>query len=111
MAIELKEYRRIFKPSDEAGQLDNISRRFSWFLRLLQSHDLHQGRVFPSEWKVNWHLLSKFADITRNDLSILLSKAGSSLNVKILLENLQLTADFEAGMAKKWATPVGPADR
>lgn len=65
VAIELKEYRRIFRTSDEAGQLDNISRRFAWFRRLLQTHEVEQGRVFPSEWKVGWHLLAKFSEITR----------------------------------------------
>lgn len=65
VALELKEYRRIFRTSDEAGQLDNISRRFSWFKRLLQTHELEQGRVFPGEWKVAWHLLAKFTEITR----------------------------------------------
>ncbi|KAJ7072043.1 Vps53-like protein [Mycena amicta] len=103
VAIELKEYRRIFRTNDEAGQLDNISRRFSWFRRLLQTHEVEQGRVFPPEWRVGWHLLAKFSDITRDDIAALLSKA--SLNVKALLDNLQLTAEFESSMAKKWATP------
>ncbi|KAJ7495902.1 Vps53-like protein [Mycena galericulata] len=105
VAIELKEYRRIFRPSDEAGQLDNISRRFAWFRRLLQTHEVEQGRVFPSDWKVGWHLLAKFSEITRDDLAALLSKTGASLSVKALLDNLQLTADFESSMVKKWATP------
>lgn len=65
VALELKEYRKIFRSSDEAGQLDNISRRFAWFKRLLHSHELEQGRVFPAEWRVSWHLLAKFAEITR----------------------------------------------
>lgn len=122
VAMELKEYRRIFRTTDEAGQLDNISRRFSWFLRLLQAHDLQQGRVFPGEWRVGWYLLAKFTDnprfvpltlthrsfltARRDDLSGLLSKAGSALSVKTLLDNLQLASDFEASMSKKWATPV-----
>ncbi|KAK0505224.1 Vps53-like protein [Armillaria luteobubalina] len=106
VSIELKEYRQIFRTTDEAGQLDNISRRFSWFHRLLQSHELHQGRIFPSEWRVGWRLLCKFVEITREDFSALLSKAGKSLNVKTLLDNLQLTADFEASMSKKWAMPL-----
>ncbi|SJK97035.1 related to VPS53-subunit of VP51-54 complex, required for protein sorting [Armillaria ostoyae] len=105
VSIELKEYRQIFRTTDEAGQLDNISRRFSWFHRLLQSHELYQGRIFPGEWRVGWRLLCKFVEITREDFSALLSKAGKSLNVKTLLDNLQLTADFEASMSKKWATP------
>lgn len=65
VALEFKEYRRIFRTNDEAGQLDNISRRFAWFRRLLQTHELEQGRVFPAEWRVSWHLLAKFAEITR----------------------------------------------
>jgi hypothetical protein len=42
----------------------------------------------------------------RDDLSTLLSKAGQSLTVKLLLETLQQTTEFELSMAKKWATPV-----
>ncbi|KAJ7085845.1 Vps53-like protein [Mycena crocata] len=105
VAIELKEYRRIFRTSDEAGQLDNISRRFAWFRRLLQTHEVEQGRVFPPEWKVGWYLLAKFSEITRDDFAALLSKTGPSLTVKTLLDNLQLTAEFEASMVKRWATP------
>ncbi|KAJ7282965.1 Vps53-like protein [Mycena rebaudengoi] len=103
VSIELKEYRRIFRTSDEAGQLDNISRRFAWFRRLLQTHEVEQGRVFPADWKVGWYLLAKFSEMTRDDLAALLSK--TTLTVKALLDNLQLTAEFESSMAKKWATP------
>ena len=65
VALELKEYRRIFRATDEAGQLDNISRRFAWFRRLLQTHETEQGRVFPADWKVGWFLTAKFIEITR----------------------------------------------
>lgn len=65
VALELKEYRRIFRATDEAGGLDNISRRFAWFRRLLTGHETEAGRVFPVEWKVDWELFAKFAEITR----------------------------------------------
>lgn len=65
VALELKEYRRIFRATDEAGQLDNLSRRFAWFRRLLHTHETEQGRVFPAEWKVGWSLTAKFIEITR----------------------------------------------
>jgi hypothetical protein len=65
VAFELKEYRRIFRTNDEAGQLDNLSRRFAWFKRLLHAHEIEQGRVFPAEWRVSWHLLAKFIEISR----------------------------------------------
>lgn len=42
----------------------------------------------------------------RDDLTMLLAKAGSSLTVKALLENLQITTDFENSMVKKWASSV-----
>ncbi|PPQ89469.1 hypothetical protein CVT25_011995 [Psilocybe cyanescens] len=105
VALELKEYRRIFRTNDEAGQLDNISRRFAWFRRLLQTHELEQGRVFPAEWRVSWHLLAKFTEISRDDVTTLLTKAGSNLTVKSLLDNLAMTTEFEQAMSKKWATP------
>ncbi|KAL1705298.1 Vps53-like protein [Schizophyllum commune] len=105
VALEMKDYRRIFRPTDEAGQLDNLARRFSWFHRLLQTHELEQGRVFPGEWRVGWFLAARFADITRDDLAVVLSKAAPNLTAKSLLENLELTTTFEAGLARKWATP------
>lgn len=33
-------------------------------------------------------------------------KAGPSLTVKSLLDNLQITTEFETSMVKKWATSV-----
>ena len=65
VALELKEYRRIFRASDEAGHLDNVARRFAWFRRLLTSHETEIGRAFPVEWKVGWWLFAKFVSITR----------------------------------------------
>ena len=69
VALELKEYRRIFKATDEAGQLDNITNRFGWFRRSLQTHETETGRVFPGDWQVGWHLTAKFIEITRCDTS------------------------------------------
>lgn len=65
VAIELKEYRRIFKATDEAGQLDNVNTRFGWFRRLITTHETETGRVFPGDWRVSWHLTAKFVEITR----------------------------------------------
>ncbi|KAI0829823.1 Vps53-like protein [Trametes gibbosa] len=106
VALELKEYRRIFRATDEAGQLDNLSRRFAWFRRLLQTHETEQGRVFPAEWKVGWFLTAKFIEITKDDMTALLSKAGSKLTVKQLLDTLQETMEFEASISRKFNTSL-----
>ncbi|KAG8929172.1 Vacuolar protein sorting-associated protein 53 [Tulasnella sp. 417] len=101
-SMELKDYRRIFKPTDEAGQLDNLSRRFSWFRKQLASSDEEYGQVFPPAWKLGQHLVARFVEITREDLSILLAKAASTMTVAQLLEALQMALDFEHVMASKY---------
>ena len=64
-AIEMKEYRRIFRTSDEAGQLDNLTRRFPFFRKTLNQHDTERARVFPPDWQVGQHLCVKFISLTR----------------------------------------------
>lgn len=109
---EFKEYRRIFRPSDEAGGLDNVGRRFAWFRRVLARHeaemenDKDNKRVFPDDWKVGWAMFSKFSEITREDLAVVLSKSGSTLTVQQLLDTLQPTMEFEAFMSRKYSASV-----
>jgi hypothetical protein len=128
VSFEFKEYRRIFRPTDEAGQLDNIGRRFAWFRRILGRHeselenDNENRRVFPGEWRVGWAMFAKFSEITRyfpftavcvsshilnsEDLTVVLSKAGAGLTVQLLLDTLQQTIEFESSISRKYATPV-----
>ena len=109
---ELKEYRRVFKPSDEAGGLDNVGRRFAWFRRVLARHeaemenDKDDKRVFPENWKVGWAMFAKFSEITREDLTVVMSKAAPTLTVQQLLETLQPAMEFEAFMSRKYSAPV-----
>ena len=42
-------------------------------------------------------------------MTVLLSKAGSKLTIKQLLDTLQETLEFEASMAKKFDAPVSIA--
>ncbi|KIJ51343.1 hypothetical protein M422DRAFT_157993 [Sphaerobolus stellatus SS14] len=102
-SIELKEYRRIFRATDEAGQLDNISRRFAYFRRLLSTYDTDYARVFPAEWKVGCALAVKWNEVTRDDLAATLSKVAvaKTLTVTLLLESLQQTTEFEVFLARK----------
>ena len=109
---ELKEYRRVFRPSDEAGGLDNVSRRFAWFRRVLTRHEAEMEndkdgkRVFPDDWKVGWAMFAKFSEITREDLTVVLSKAAPTLTVQQLLDTLQPAMEFEAFVSRKWSASV-----
>lgn len=60
----LRDYRRIFGGS-EAGGLDGLQRRFSWFRRVIKTHEDENEVIFPEEWKVGAVLGGGFAEVTR----------------------------------------------
>ncbi|KAK6351884.1 Vacuolar protein sorting-associated protein 53 [Orbilia javanica] len=105
---QLREYRQIFRGSEEAGSLDNISRRYLWLKRILKAYDEEHVYIFPAAWKVNEILARTFCDNTREDFKGTLVKTmradgGKSLDVNLLLRCLQETLDFEQFLEKRFA--------
>ncbi len=108
---QLREYRKVFRGNEEAGSLDNISRRFSWFRRMLKSYDDEHAALFPPVWRVNEMLANAFCESTREDFRAILSRStrrvdGQSLDVDLLLSYLQETLDFEHGLERKLTNTV-----
>ncbi|KAK4684228.1 vacuolar protein sorting-associated protein 53, partial [Tremellales sp. Uapishka_1] len=103
LQIQLAEYRRIFRSTDEAGQLDNVPRRYAWFRRVLKSHDDDHAHLFPESWQVTRLLVASFSESTRMDLANVLGKATP--NVNVLLDALQSTKDFESAFTKRFNMP------
>ena len=108
---QLREYRQVFRGNDEAGSLDNISRRYSWFERMLKIYDDQHAAIFPSSWYVNEKLANAFCEGTREDFKGILSKSirradGQSLDVNLLLSCLQETLEFEHGLERKFTNTV-----
>ncbi|KAI5477878.1 GARP complex subunit Vps53 [Pseudohyphozyma bogoriensis] len=101
----LRDYRRIFGSTSEAGQLDNVSRRFAWFRRVLKTHEEENSIVFPTQWSVGAVLGAGFSEVTREDLKSVLSKAAPTLQIGLLLEALQQTTDFERELSRKYSMP------
>lgn len=101
--LQLQDYRRIFRSTDEAGQLDNVPRRYAWFRRVLKAHDEEHASLFPDSWEVTRLLVASFADSTRADLTNVLLKSPPS--VTVLLDALQATLDFEQTYARRFGTP------
>ncbi|GAA5896977.1 hypothetical protein JCM5296_002672 [Sporobolomyces johnsonii] len=99
----LRDYRRIFGSTSEAGQLDNISRRFAWFRRVLKTHEEENSAIFPPGWSVGAVLAGGFSEVTKNDLKAVLAKASASLGVGLLLESIAQTAEFEREMSRKYS--------
>ena len=109
---QLREYRQLFRGSEEAGSLDNISRRYSWFKRLLKTYDDEHAAMFPPYWRVNELLANAFCESTREDFKGILQRSmrradGQTLNVDLLLSCLQETLDFEHGLERRFSNTVG----
>ncbi|KAL8734223.1 MAG: hypothetical protein Q9166_001709 [cf. Caloplaca sp. 2 TL-2023] len=105
---QLREYRQIFRGNEEAGSLDNISRRYAWFRRGMKTYDDEHAVMFPANWRMNEMLANAFCEGTREDFKSILSKSvrkadGRSLDVDMLLSCLQQTLDFEHSLEKRFS--------
>ena len=108
---QLREYRQVFRGNDEAGSLDNISRRYSWFKRMLKTYDDQHAAIFPTPWRVDEMLANAFCEGTRDDFKAILVKSirradGQSLDVNLLLSCLQESLDFEHSLERKLTNSV-----
>ena len=106
---QLREYRQVFRGNDEAGSLDNISRRYSWFNRMLKTYDSEHAMLFPPYWKVNEMLANAFCEGTREDYKAILQRSmrrvdGQPPDVNLLLSCLQETLDFEHSLEQRFST-------
>ncbi|GAM82759.1 hypothetical protein ANO11243_007450 [Dothideomycetidae sp. 11243] len=104
---QLREYRQVFRGSEEAGSLDNIGRRYSWFNRMLKTFDQEHQGLFPREWRVNEMLANAFCEGTREDYKGILQKSmrrndGQPPDVNLLLSCLQETLDFENSLERRF---------
>ncbi|RMY80134.1 hypothetical protein D0862_12864 [Hortaea werneckii] len=105
---QLREYRQVFRGNDEAGSLDNISRRYSWFNRMLKTYDAEHASIFPQHWRVNEMLTNSFCESTREDYKGILQRSmrrtdGQPPDVNLLLSCLQETLDFEHSLERRFA--------
>ena len=106
---QLREYRQVFRGNDEAGSLDNISRRYSWFNRMMKTYDVEHAAIFPTHWKVNEMLANSFCEGTRDDFKAILQRSmrrgdGQTLDVDLLLSCLQETLNFEHSLERRFSS-------
>jgi hypothetical protein len=108
---ELREYRQVFRGNDEAGSLDNIARRYSWFNRLLKTYDVEHASIFPPHWRMGEMLANAFCEGTRDDFKAILQRSvrrtdGQPLDVNLLLSCLQETLNFEHSLERRFIGEV-----
>lgn len=105
---QLREYRQVFRGNDEAGSLDNISRRYSWFNRMMKTYDVEHAAIFPAYWRVNEMLANSYCEGTRDDFKGILQRSmrrgdGQTLDVDLLLSCLQETLNFEHSLERRFS--------
>lgn len=93
----LGEIGEIFRVDDEAGSLENLSRRYIFFKKVLNNFNSKYARYFLPEWEMSLKLTSVFFKMTAKDLQILLKKEFQDKNASIdlFMGSLQATLDFE----------------
>jgi hypothetical protein len=99
----LKEYRSVFRPSDEVGNFENLTRRFTKFQKIIRMYDEEQAAIFPKSWNVSELLSERFCSTTKDDVHTLLSKSPN-IDVKLLISNLTETLKFEASLNRRFST-------
>lgn len=101
----LREINQIFTSSEEAGSLENLSRRYIYFQNILSNFVLKSSKIFPESWHMDLLLVEKFCEFTKKDLQEVLEKEmrlkGIS-DVNVLLNALSNTLDFEQFLNKKF---------
>lgn len=100
----LREYRSIFRNSDEAGSLENVSRRYAYFKRILKTHTDTNLRYFSPSWSMTEELCKGFCNTTRDDIKTILAQSGRNTDVQLLLKALQETLEFEQYLEKRFAS-------
>ncbi|SGZ57406.1 CIC11C00000002956 [Sungouiella intermedia] len=100
--LQLKEIQSIFNTTDEAGNMENLSRRYIFFNNILTNIRSHYLNVFPDLWQVDLELTKLFCKVTKQDLTNQLK--GSNIPSSVILEALKKSLDFEKSLNDTYKT-------
>ncbi|XP_049767266.1 vacuolar protein sorting-associated protein 53 homolog [Schistocerca cancellata] len=102
IGLQLAEYCHLFQENQDTAWLDKIDRRYAWLKRHLLDFEDKFGSMFPPEWEVSERITVEFCNITRDELSKLMHKRKTEIDVKLLLFVIQKTANFESLLARRF---------
>lgn len=114
---QLQEVKAIFNSQDEAGSLENLNRRYIFFLNnILRKVHANYSKYFPKEWNTDLELTKIFCNLTRSSIEELLRKnptirapstsavtTNENSGADTLLDGLLSTIDFEKTLNEKFA--------
>ncbi|KAJ1524078.1 hypothetical protein ONE63_010615 [Megalurothrips usitatus] len=102
ISLQLNEYQHLFQENQDTAWLDKIDKRYAWLKRHLLELEERLGNMFPSNWEVSERITIEFCNITKAELTKLMAKRTSELDVKLLLYAIQRTANFESLLARRF---------
>ncbi|VDI70663.1 vacuolar protein sorting-associated protein 53, partial [Mytilus galloprovincialis] len=100
--LQLSEYLVLFGENQDVAWLDKIDRRYAWIKRTLVDFEEKFGHLFPSDWEVSERICVEFCDLTRKELSKIMTKRKVEIDVKLLMFAIQRTTNFETLLAKRF---------
>ncbi|KAF0310102.1 Vacuolar protein sorting-associated protein 53 [Amphibalanus amphitrite] len=103
VSLQLAEYTHLFGANEESAWLDNIDKRYTWLKRHLIEFEERFGRLFPPEWEVSERIAVEFCQVTRSELSAIMARRVSEMDVKLLLFAIQRTANFETLLSRRFS--------
>ncbi|XP_076749198.1 vacuolar protein sorting 53 isoform X2 [Xylocopa sonorina] len=103
VGIQLQEYAHLFDENQDFAWLDKIDRRYAWIKKHLLDFESKFSTIFPQDWEISERIAVQFCNVTREDLTKLMHKRRSEIDVKLLLYAIQRTSNFESLLAKRFS--------
>ncbi|CAK9805194.1 Vacuolar protein sorting-associated protein 53 homolog [Anthophora plagiata] len=103
VGIQLQEYAHLFDENQDFAWLDKIDRRYAWIKKHLLDFESKFGTIFPHDWEISERIAVQFCHVTREDLTKLMYKRRSEIDVKLLLYAIQRTSNFESLLTKRFS--------
>ncbi|KAH1011665.1 hypothetical protein HUJ04_000987 [Dendroctonus ponderosae] len=101
--LQLQEYDHLFQETEDTAWLDKIDKRYAWIKRHLLEFEDRLGNMFPQNWEVSERIAVQFCHKTREELSKIMVKRKSEIDVKLLLYAIQKTSAFESLLFKRFS--------
>ncbi|KAK9876119.1 hypothetical protein WA026_011236 [Henosepilachna vigintioctopunctata] len=100
--LQLEEYNHLFQETEDTAWLDKIDKKYAWLKKNLVDFEDKLGNMFPQNWEVSERIAVQFSHRTREQLSKIMAKRKSEIDVKLLLYAIQKTAAFENLLGRKF---------
>lgn len=100
--MQLQEYIQLFHENQDIAWLDKIDKRYAWIKRHLLDFEEKYGSIFPADWEISERITVQFCTITREELTKIMARRRTEIDVKLLLFAIQKTTAFEQLLDKRF---------